>query len=221
MVHDGDPVAEIVRLFHVVGRQDDRHPALFIELFDIIPNKAPGLGVEAEGGLVQKKDLRPMDQSPGDLQPPLHPPGIFLDENRGFLCQVDQLQDQIDPSSPLLPLDVVHHRMKIEVLFSGELAVKGGLLEDDADAFPDAVPALGHVETGDLSESRRRFEKGGQHVDRGRLAGAVRPEKPEQLTLWDGKGDMVHSRQAVELLGQILDPDRIHRFTPTGLCMIA
>src|ERR1039457_1976701 len=44
--------------FHQVGGHDDRDPLLIAEDLKILPKVAPGAGIEAGGGLVQKKNLR-------------------------------------------------------------------------------------------------------------------------------------------------------------------
>ena len=80
VVHDGDAVAEEVGLLHVVGRQDDRHAGLFVELADVLPDVAARLGVEAQGRLVEEEDLGPVDQAAGDLEAALHAARVLLDE---------------------------------------------------------------------------------------------------------------------------------------------
>ena len=52
LVHDDEPVAQLLRLVHVVGRQDERH-ALLLEPVEALPEQVARLGVEAGRGLVE------------------------------------------------------------------------------------------------------------------------------------------------------------------------
>ena len=55
---EGDLVAELLRLAHVVGGEDDRGAQLAPQARDLGPDADGHVGVEAEGRLVQKEHLR-------------------------------------------------------------------------------------------------------------------------------------------------------------------
>ena len=57
VVHDRHPVAELVRLFHVVGGEQDGL-SLAVELAEQLPQGEPALGVEPRGGLVHEQHRR-------------------------------------------------------------------------------------------------------------------------------------------------------------------
>ena len=61
VVHDGDAIAQLLRLIHVVRRQHDR-PALALEGDDQIPQLAPGLRIEAGRRLVEEDQLGIADE---------------------------------------------------------------------------------------------------------------------------------------------------------------
>ena len=55
VVHDRDPVAELVRLLHVVGREQDGLP-FGVHLAEDLPQRDPALRVEPGGRLVEEQD---------------------------------------------------------------------------------------------------------------------------------------------------------------------
>ncbi len=74
VVHDRHTVAELVRLLHVVGREQDRL-ALLVQLAEELPQREPALRVEAGSRLVHEEDRRPVEDRPGDHEPLRHPAG--------------------------------------------------------------------------------------------------------------------------------------------------
>ncbi len=52
MVHNGDLLAQLVGLIHVVGREEDGLPG-GVELAQDLPERQPALRVEAGGGLIE------------------------------------------------------------------------------------------------------------------------------------------------------------------------
>ena len=78
LVDDGDPVAELVGLLHVVRREEDRLP-VDVELAEDLPQGDAALRVEAGGGLVEEQDRRPVHDRPGDHQPLGHAAGEGVD----------------------------------------------------------------------------------------------------------------------------------------------
>ena len=56
LVHHHQPVAELLGLVHVVGRQDQRH-ALLLEPVEAVPEQVPRLRIEARGRLVEEQQV--------------------------------------------------------------------------------------------------------------------------------------------------------------------
>jgi hypothetical protein len=63
------------------------------------------------------------------------------------------------------------------------------------------------------SSRSRRLGQRAEHVDRGRLAGAVGPEEAEDLTGGDLEADPAHRLDLVEGLAQVVDLDRRSKFS--------
>ena len=57
LVHDDQPVAQLLGLVHVVGGEHQRHAAL-LEPEQPVPQQVAGLRVEAGGRLVEQQDRR-------------------------------------------------------------------------------------------------------------------------------------------------------------------
>ena len=68
VVDDGDPIAELVGLFHVVRREHDGL-ALRVELAHDVPQREAALRVEARGRLVEEEHIGIVEDRPGDHQP--------------------------------------------------------------------------------------------------------------------------------------------------------
>ena len=72
--------------------------------------------------------------------------------------------------------------MEFKDLAAGHVTVKGNILEDDADRFPDFLWVVCHIVPGNGCGPFLDREKRNQDVDRRALAGAVWSEEREDLT---------------------------------------
>jgi hypothetical protein len=68
VIHDRDPLAEDLRLIHVV-RGQHHGAALGADRAEHVPQIPPGLRVERAGGLIEEQDVGAMHQCAGDGQP--------------------------------------------------------------------------------------------------------------------------------------------------------
>lgn len=68
---DRDTIAELCRLLHVVGREDQRFP-LRLQTPEAVPDQVSGTQVQARGRLVKDNQIRIIHQRPGNQQTPLH-----------------------------------------------------------------------------------------------------------------------------------------------------
>ncbi len=58
VIDDANPVAQLLRFFHEVGRVQHGHVVLVAELFDRVQYPAPALGIDADSGFVHVDQLR-------------------------------------------------------------------------------------------------------------------------------------------------------------------
>ena len=190
MVDDGHPVAEAIRLLHVVGGEQHRSAA-GAESGDDLPDLAPRLRIEPGGGLVQEQNLGVPHQGAGQGEALLLASRKLPDPGARLLLQLDQAQRFLGgaPGPEEAPEEEEHlpHR---------QLLGKLGLLELDSDPLPNLTLPLVPCEPQDLHFPRFRGEKPLEDLHGRGLAGAVGAEKaeafsPAHLETDAGKGDDV------------------------------
>ena len=136
MVHDDEPVAELLGLVHVVRREHEGH-ALLLEPEQPVPDHVPRLRVEPGRRLVEQQQVGVVDQRAGDREPPLHAARERLDLVAGALGQLDEVEQLVDPRLQLAPREPEVAAVDEQVLADGQLDVEGVLLRDDAEPGPD------------------------------------------------------------------------------------
>jgi hypothetical protein len=82
-------------------------------------------------------------------------------------------------------------------------------LRDVADAAPHLLGLLDHVEPGHRGGALGGTQQGGEHPERGGLAGAVRAEESDDLTLGDVEVDAVDGADLLLLLA-VLGVEGLH-----------
>ena len=78
LIHDHEPVAELLGLVHVVRREHERH-ALLLQPVEAVPERVACLRVEPRRRLVEQHQVGIVDERPRDRQPALHAAGEMLD----------------------------------------------------------------------------------------------------------------------------------------------
>ena len=84
-------VSKFNPLTYGVDGQNNGDSALFIQFLDVIPDMTSRLGIQTERLLIQKQNLRLMNQSSPNLQSSLHPARIILNQDIFLLCQFNKL----------------------------------------------------------------------------------------------------------------------------------
>ena len=138
-------------------------------------------GIEAHGRLVEKEDLRLVDQGSGDHQPLLLAPGQLVYLGFGPVGEAHALQQLPGPGQGGGPGNPEVGRVEEQVLDRGELEVRVRALGNDPDPPLDPDRIAAHVDAGHRGRAGRRPDPGGQNADCGGLARAVGPEQPEEF----------------------------------------
>ena len=214
VVHDDEPVAELLGLVHVVRRQHQRHPVP-LEPEQPVPQHMPGLRVEARGRLVEEQDLRLVDQRAGDRQPALHAAGQRLDEAVGTVGEVRELEQLVGPLAD-------HGAREPEVAPVDERlsrTVSSPSSESCCGTTPSRARIAGAVLAAGPCRApaacRRTRRHAADHPHGGGLAGAVGAEEPERLAAAHLDVDAVDRDEVAELLAQ---PDRLdQQVRPCGV----
>jgi len=213
LIHDHNAVAELLGLFHILGRED-QGGALPLELPEPLPDQVPGLGVEAGRRLVGDDDPGLIKQGPGDEEPPFHARGQLVDLAVSLGLELDELEEALDPLPGDALRNVEEPGKDHQVLADREVDVQSDLLGNDPGfLFENPVIDMG----GQAVDRKSPRGHGGHAVDHfyGRgLAGAVRPQETEAFALLDLEGDAIDGRKIAVFLEEVLrHNDRVHFWT--------
>src|ERR1051325_906164 len=85
----------------------------------------------------------------------------------------------------------------------GELLVDERPVGDESELALGADRIDGDGDIADVDRAAGGTKNAGDHPERGRLAGAVRSEEPEQLAAWDVEIDRVHRGERAVALGEV------------------
>ena len=165
------------------------------QLVDVVPDARPGLRVEADRRLVEEQHPRRVHQAAGDLEAPPHPAGERLHPVGPALPEPDHLEHLAHPVGHPRLGHAVQLGVEAQVLLGGEVGVEGRVLEHQPDVAADVGALADDVVAGDAGRAGGRLGQRAQHLDRGRLAGAVGPEEPEDLAGLDLERDLVDRGQ--------------------------
>jgi hypothetical protein len=207
LVHDHEPVAELLGLVHVMGRQDERDTSL-LEPVEAIPQQVPRLRIQPGRRLVEEEHRRFVDQRPGNRQAPLHPARQRLDLVVGAFGQLRELEQLVGPAVDLRPLEPEVATVDHEVLADGQLGVKGVLLRHDAEAGADVGPVGRGVHPHHPEVTRADRRDTADHPHRRGLAGPVRAEEAERFARGDVEVDVVDGDELAEALRQAAGRDQ-------------
>ena len=201
VVDDRDPVAQLVGLGHVVGRQEDG-PAGDGRLpgEDELADGAGGGDVEPERRLVEEEDPRVVEQAAGEVHLLALAGRQGADPLLALLVEPDRVDQLVDPVPAVARRQAVELAEHPELLADGQdpvarLLAAGDHVHDPADLLGLALD----VEAEDPGGPLRRQEERRQDLDQRRLAGAVRAEQAEELAGLDLEVDAVEGDDGLRL----------------------
>jgi hypothetical protein len=207
MVHDADPVAQLLRLLHVVRRVEHGH-ALLVKRLDVIQDVAAALRVDADSRLIHDDQWRFVQQRYPDVHASLHAPRVGLDPLLLPVGQTGDPQNLVHPLPEPRAPQPVHLSPEVEVLPRRQVRVKGDFLRHDAEKRLSRV-ALGEDRaTHHPRLARRGLEQARQHRDSRALSRAIRPQQAEDLALPHLKAHLLRCLQVAKVLAELDSPDR-------------
>ena len=187
--HEADLVAAL-GLVEVVRGHEERRAAL-AQVVEEVPQALALARVDARGRLVEEDELRVVHERAREREALLHAAG---QRARLHVLQVEQL----DVAEQLVHArvgagagDAVDAGEEAEVLLDGEIRVERERLRHVAGLALDALALRADVAAGDDGTAAGRLKEPAQHLDRRRLAGAVRAEKAEDLAARDAQRERV------------------------------
>ena len=217
-VHQGDPVAVLVGLVHVVGGHQDGHAGGRAYGVDVLPHAGAGDRVEADGRLVEDQQAGRADQRLGEFEPADHAAGVGAGQPVGGVGEVHRVQRLGDAVGAFAAGDVEDAGEQCDVLPAGQARVGGQLLRHVAEQAAYRHPVPGRVVAEDPDHAGRDRQQRGDAADRGRLAGAVGAEQSEDLALAHGQVEAVDGVGLTEGVGESGAGDGLG---PTGVSVRA
>ena len=196
-VDDVGAIDQPQRLAHVViGDQDADAPSLQVP--HKVLNVADGDRVDAGEGLVEQHEGRLSGERARDFAAP---PLAARQGDRRRAAQardVELLQEQFQHRFARRPVGLVDLQHRADVVLDIEAAEDRRFLRQVADAEPRP---LEHGQAGDvvavqLDRALVRFDEADDHVEDGRLAGAVRPQEADRFAAPDRNADVLHHHSA-------------------------
>ena len=161
-----------------------------------------------------------MHDAPGDHQPLRHATGERGDVRLRAIGEAEHLEEIRRHAPGGLRTHPEVAAVEVEVLPDAQAPVERVRLRDDADQALGLRRVRDDVDAREPGPALGRDDAGREHPDRGRLAGAVRAEQPEDLTLVHVEVEVDHRADVAgvdlrELLGMDHDPGgRRHRGDP-------
>ena len=189
-----------------MGRVDDLL-ARVPKLFDALEDRVPGLGIDADRRFVEQDKFRIVDDRDRQVEPPLHAAGVLGDDLLPDVRQIGEVEAGDDPFFQVGSPQTVEAAEEAQVVGAADLLVEGDGLRRQAERPPILrvawVPVEGLVREAD--HPFVRFEQTDRHVDRRRLAGAVRTQQPEHFAGLHFEGQVVDRAQVAEGLADMVE----------------
>ena len=192
MVDHDHALAERLDVGHVVARQEHGRLVALVVLGDERPDPLLHRHVEPDRGLVEEEHLRPVQERADDLH--LHPLAERELAHRlaDEVADVEQLDQVVAQLQELGPRDPVDRPVQLERVERGQVPLElVAIPHHERDPAEEVALALGRHMAEDASLARGRVEQAGEHLQRRRLAGAVRAEEADDLTRLDLERDHV------------------------------
>src|SRR5690606_23889114 len=179
----------------------------------------------AGGGFVQQQQRGPRRQPDRDAEPLLLAVGEGPRDGVPLALEAHDLEHLVDlgvdPGQTLArarpAAQLVEHRRPepgdraaVDVLSHAGPRVDRGVLEGAREPQTNhpARWAAGDVDVAEPYRAGARPQGAADEIERGRLAGAIRPDQADDGALLDLEADIAQRRQAAEGLREVLDPEQ-------------
>jgi len=202
-IHDRNPIA-VFRLLHEV-RSDDDGDALLGQCGDAAPEGAPGQRIRTAGGLIEKQQLRLVQQRRRHCQA-LFEAARQLSADRAFVPgKLELLQRPGNAGTPRRASKAVGTGEEFEILQNAQRAIQGELLRHVSEPCTRRRGCFPDVRSRDEQLAATGCKQTTEHAKRRRLAGAIGSEQPEDLAAPNLEGDAIDGCEDTELLLEFMD----------------
>ena len=206
-VDDGDVRAHLLHQRHHVRGDDDRAAGGRVLGEDVLEVRA-GHRVDRLERLIKHQDARAVNHRGRQADLLGHARGIIGHHRVRGGNQIEGVQQVAGATVRHIALHAAQHARIDQQLHSGEPVEYLVGLRHDADLTFGGVDVLPHVLPEDHRGTGVGNQQAGHHVERGRLARAVRADEAEKRADRDVEGQSVDRNLAVEALVQAANGDR-------------
>src|ERR1017187_6322909 len=207
-IDDGHAVAEFLRLFDVVGSEQDGALLAAQVQYELVDFEA-GLGVEAGRGLVEKEHLRVVEQGQRQGEPLLLPAGEFAVLGVALLPELQALQELVAiHGAGVEGVEELHGLVDLDFL------LEVGGLQADADAVLELAGLHLGIAAEDADASAGAGAQAFEDFDSGGLTGAIGAEQAEDFAGAHFEIDALDGRKTAVALAEGFHLDGIvHEFS--------
>ena len=192
MVDHEQPVAEPLDVAEVVRRQEHRHAALTVDLDEEVAHALLRHDVEADRRLVEEEQLRLVQHRRRQLAADALSERELAYRRLQERVEIEYLAKALETRAIAPGRHAVDMAQELERVDQRQVPPQlHALSEHRADAFRELDPPARRLEPCHRDSTGRGHEDAGQHLDRGRLAGAIRAEVAEQLAALDAERDVL------------------------------
>ena len=160
-----------------VGGQDDQ--SLARQLREKVTKAHALFGIEADRGFVDDQQLRVVEQCLGNAHALAHATGIAAEPAVGQVVQPDHMQALIHARRHAAWWQALHRGKEGQEFACRQGFIDAEILRQVAKLAPQRVGLAGDVLATPQHPPAAGLGQGGQHPHQGRLAGAIRPEQPD------------------------------------------
>ena len=201
-MHDGEFIAEIIRLLHVMRGQQNRHAIIVPQRLQAFPYRLAGDGIEPYRGFIENQHGGVVQHGLGQFQAADHSARIGFDQlagNIGQPCESERFRDARLAQGACHSVQLCGKR---KVFKSSQRTVGGQHLRNVAYPFAHLDRRLDNVELRDFGRARSRSQQGGQHLDRRALPCPVRPQQAEYRARLYREVNLVDRSEAAKAAGK-------------------
>ena len=192
-INNDDAVTQGFHITKVVRGQDDGGVARSIQFLDDRTHLCLDRNIKADGGLIQKYNLRVMQERRGDVAQHALSQRKRADLLRIQLLQPHQFVEHAHVFIEGLLVDLVDFLQNLERLDHGQVPPQlRALTEHHAHDLRLADSIFVRRQSIDLDQSARRLQDARHHFDRGGFARAVRSDIADNFTRFNIERDACH-----------------------------
>ncbi len=211
VIDNGDAVADLLDLVHIVGGVNDRCTP-FTEYLNGMQDMVTGLCIHADGRLIHNDELGVVGNTAGNIQPAFHTAGHLFRLHFELFGKSHKCKSLPCRPVQLRTLQPVEGSEEFHVLQCIQMGVHSDLLRHNADELFDLRCMALNVHASDLDRPLCIGIEGRDDVDGGGLAGTVGTDQTENFALADMEGEVIHGTDIAVMLYKILDTDIVfHR----------